>query len=59
MATREVVLRLDSVALSLAEAAAQRSQTSVDEVISGCLNRHLIGDYAPGSDLNSPRPKVR
>ena len=59
MAARQVVLRLDSVALSLAERAAELSGESVDEVISACLNRHLIGDYAPGSDLNPPRPKVR
>lgn len=49
MATKDVVLSLDVVALSLAERAAELSGDSLSEVVSACLNRHLLADYAPGS----------
>ncbi|MFE3229842.1 hypothetical protein [Nocardia sp. NPDC059228] len=47
MATKDVVLSLDVVALSLAERAAELSGDSLSEVVSACLNRHLLTDYAP------------
>ncbi|MFE3195890.1 hypothetical protein ACFXHA_43305 [Nocardia sp. NPDC059240] len=47
MATTKVTLSLDTVALSLAKAAADRSGASVSAVVSALLNRHLLTDYAP------------
>lgn len=47
MATTKVTLSLDTVAFSLAKAAAARSGISVSAAISATLNQHLLGDYAP------------
>ncbi|UFS95504.1 hypothetical protein [Nocardia huaxiensis] len=47
MATTKVTLSMDSVALSLAQRAAELSGSSVSAVVSAVLNRHLLTDYAP------------
>lgn len=45
--TTKITLSIDSVALSLAQRAAELSALSVSAVVSGMLRRHLLTDYGP------------
>ena len=45
--TTKVTLSLDSVALSLAQRAAELDGASVSAVVSRVLRRHLLTDYGP------------
>ncbi|WP_067904489.1 hypothetical protein [Nocardia vaccinii] len=54
MATTKVTLSLDTVALSLAKAAADRSGASVSAIVSATLNRHLLHDFAPAPTPADP-----
>ncbi|MFN2494673.1 MAG: hypothetical protein ABR608_02020 [Pseudonocardiaceae bacterium] len=46
-ATTKITLSIDSVALSLAQRAAELSGVSVSAVVSRVLRRHLLTDYGP------------
>ncbi|MGH3929286.1 MAG: hypothetical protein ACRDTF_04845 [Pseudonocardiaceae bacterium] len=45
--TTKITLSVDSVALSLAQRAAELSGLSVSAVVSEVLRRHLLTDYGP------------
>lgn len=47
--TTKITLSVDSVALSLAQRAAELSGLSVSAVVSGVLRQHLLTDYGPPS----------
>jgi len=55
--TTKITLSVDSVALSLAQRAAELSGVSVSAVVSGVLRRHLLTDYGPppGSGTGADR----
>ncbi len=56
--TTKITLSIDSVALSLAQRAAELEGVSVSAVVSRVLRRHLLTDYGPsrvpctGADRN-------
>ncbi|MGH3906565.1 MAG: hypothetical protein ACRDTE_20645 [Pseudonocardiaceae bacterium] len=47
--TTKITLSVDSVALSLAQRAAELAGVSVSAVVSRALRRHLPGDYGPSA----------
>lgn len=55
--TTKVTLSIDSVALSLAQRAAELDGASVSAVVSRVLRQHLLTDYGPphGPDTSAER----
>lgn len=49
--TTKITLSVDSVALSLAQRAAELDGLSVSAVVSKVLRRHLITDYGPMAEF--------
>lgn len=57
--TIKITLSLDSVALSLAQRAAEMDGLSVSAVVSKMLRRHILTDYGPpaGPDADADRQR--